>query len=185
MRILTALFLCFISTAAAAAEGCVDVWFTRNLIMDRAGYCFGSPLGQALFDNSDCIGKSVQVDPASQQLINRITQIEAQFGCRVNTAQTWIDIPDINYRRVMTDLPFRDEFQFGCLGWAGPQTQLYTGTAATHFIGQIMPGDYVLFEHEGIGDWSYVTVHTANFATFKSAGWLYWPGREPCTQEAG
>ena len=36
---------------AAADERCHDLWFARNAIMDRAGYCFGSVLGQAVFDN--------------------------------------------------------------------------------------------------------------------------------------
>ena len=185
MRFVLALFISIMSSQVRANDACADLWFTRNLIMDRAGYCFDSLLGQTLFDNSDCIGKHIALDPVSQQRVNEIRRIEAEKSCYVNTAQTWIDLPDINYRRVMTDLPLRDEFGFGCLGWTGPQTQLYTGTAATHYIGQITPGDYVLYYHYGLQGWSYVTVHTYNFQTLKSAGWLNWSGRPPCQREAG
>ena len=66
---------------AFAGETCEDLWFTRNLIMDRAGYCFGSALGQSLFDNGDCLGKSVVLDAASSRLVQELRAREAQFAC--------------------------------------------------------------------------------------------------------
>ena len=39
---------------AWALEICDDLWLTRNLIFDRAGYCFGSVLGKSVFDNEGC-----------------------------------------------------------------------------------------------------------------------------------
>lgn len=176
------------ATPALSAEGCVDVWFTRNLIMDRAGYCFGSPLGQALFDNSDCTGQQVQLDPVSQAMVSRIQALEAQYQCRVNTQMQWIDMDDIAFRRVLRDLPIRQDGQWGCLGWTGVEAPLYDGySAPLHAIGKVLPGDYVLFEHEGLPghDWVYVTVHTPVWDGFKSAGWLYWPDQIPCASEAG
>ena len=42
-----ALLCALLASPAAASDVCDDLWFTRNLIMDRAGYCFGSVLGRA------------------------------------------------------------------------------------------------------------------------------------------
>ncbi|EBA16598.1 hypothetical protein RSK20926_22774 [Roseobacter sp. SK209-2-6] len=55
------------TTTAFADESCNDLWFTRNAIINQAGFCFGSNLGQALFDNGDCIAKSVPLSPEAQR----------------------------------------------------------------------------------------------------------------------
>ncbi len=187
MRWLAIPFLLLSASPSFAAEGCVDVWFTRNLIMDRAGYCFATPLGQAVFDNADCTGRQVVLDAASRALVQRLRGLEAQHGCNIDTGSRWLDMDDIAFRRVLRDLPVRMDGQWGCLGWTGGQVPLYDGfTDPLHAIGQILPGDYVLFEHHGPDDnWGYVTVHAPVWGAFKSAGWLYWPGSIPCAAEAG
>ncbi|GHF59990.1 DUF4453 domain-containing protein [Seohaeicola zhoushanensis] len=185
MRLL-ALLLMLLPLPAFAIEGCEDVWFTRNLLMDRAGYCFTSPLGQAIFDNSDCTTQTVTLGEAAQSTIARIVSLEAEHGCRVDTNRTWLDMPDMAFRKVLTDLPIRMDGQWGCLGWTGPVTPLYYGYhEPLHPIGQLSPGDYVMFEHEAVGDWVYVVAQAPVWGAFRSAGWLYWPGRTPCASEAG
>lgn len=187
MRIPVALFLILIGSPLAAATGCEDVWFTRNLIMDRAGYCFASPLGQALFDNSDCVGTHVQPASPDQAVVDQILALEAQFGCRVDTNRTWLDLSDINFRRALTNHPVKDEFEWGCLGWTGPVTPLHAGYhAPLRAIGQISPGDYVSFAYlSDAPGWMYVTTHAPVWGALKSAGWLYWPENQPCAAEAG
>ena len=54
MRFVLTFLLSLCVTPAFALDHCEEWWFTRNLVFDRAGYCFSSPLGQAVFDNSDC-----------------------------------------------------------------------------------------------------------------------------------
>jgi len=61
MRAFLALLLAALAAPAAALEICDELWFTRNLIYDRAGYCFSSPLGRAVFDNSDCTGSALKI----------------------------------------------------------------------------------------------------------------------------
>lgn len=186
MTRILAFILILLPLEAVAASGCEDIWFTRNLVMDRAGHCFSSPLGQAVFDNSDCTGTGVQPDAYGTQVIQQIRALEAQHACRVNTNQTWIDLPDIAFRKVLRTHPIFDEFEGGCLGWNGPNTPLYDGYSEPfHQIGQIQPGDFVSYGHLPVGEWTYVTIHTANWATFKSAGWLYFPGPDPCVDFAG
>lgn len=191
MRLLFLFPLLFLAAPAQAADGCEDIWFTRNLIMDRAGYCFGSPLGQAMFDNSDCVGKQVQPDPYFQPVIDEILRLEKTHSCRVDTSRTWLDIDDIAYRKALTDLPVRDEFEGGCLGWTGPLTPLYKGHHEPfEQLGQITPGDYVSYAYYSAhganqAGWAYVTTHPPGWGTLKSAGWLYWQGEPPCADYAG
>ncbi len=187
MHRLTLLLLLLFAAPVFAAEGCVDVWFTRNLIMDRAGHCFSTPLGQAVFDNGDCTGGTVILDAPAQALVQRLRGLEAEHGCDIDTSARWLDMDDIAFRRVLRDLPVRMDGQWGCLGWVGTQVPLYDGyTDPLHAIGQILPGDYVLFEHLGPAEnWGYVTVSAPGWGVFKSAGWLYWPETMPCAAEAG
>ena len=94
MRHLWVLLL-LVATPGFAQEACDDVWFTRNLHFDRAGYCFGSPLGQAVFDNSNCIGKDVTLAPDAKRQIDEIRRIEALHGCNVDTNRSFLAIPDL------------------------------------------------------------------------------------------
>ncbi|WP_421724477.1 DUF4453 domain-containing protein [Bauldia sp.] len=158
--------------AFAGGDGCHDLWFTRNQVMDRAGYCFGSTLGQAVFDNSDCTGKSVTLGADDRALVKQIQALEAQFQCRVDTSQATLDLDDVAIRRQLKDLPIAEEFPGGCLGWLGPETPLHAGhSRATDVIGRILPGDYVGYFHIPEGKWTYVTAADTNW-TLKSGGWL-------------
>lgn len=189
MRPLLFFLISLMAGPLSAAEGCLDVWFTRNLIMDRAGHCFSSPLGQTLFDNADCKGQVGALSPQDQAIVNHIREVEARHGCQVNTNQTWADIPDINFRKVLTDLPIRDEFEWACIGWTAQAAALYAGRyGSARVLGHVQPGDYVNVEHYGLPHveaWSYVLVFHPGGQALKSAGWLYWPGQMPCAQEAG
>ena len=187
MRILAALLVICLSPSIVAAAACDDLWFTRNLIMDRAGMCFGTPLGQALFDNADCSGSQVRLSPENLDVVNQLQSLEAIIGCRIDTSRQWLDLPDIEFRRVLTTHPVLDRLAWGCNGWTGPAVPLYAGYhAPLQAIGQISPGDFVVFDHiSGVPNWSYVTSHTYNHGALKSAGWLYWPGESPCADIAG
>ncbi|MDK3072838.1 DUF4453 domain-containing protein [Sedimentitalea sp. JM2-8] len=190
MRCLSVLAFALLPLAGWSDEQCEDIWFTRNLIMDRAGYCFASPLGQALFDNSDCVGSQVQLDAAAAETVTRIRALEAEYACNVDTRRHGLDMADIAFRRALRDLPLRhmgNASEWACQGWTGPTLPLYDGFSdPLHAIGQILPGDFVSFGHDGPGQgWVYVSVHPPGFSGFKSAGWMYWPDRMPCAAEAG
>jgi hypothetical protein len=191
MRFFLTLALFVLPHVALSDEQCEDIWFTRNLVMDRAGYCFASPLGQAVFDNSDCTGMQVQLDPAATEVVARIRALESEYGCNVDTSKPRLTMLDLAFRRVLRDLPVRqmgDSSEWACLGWTGPTLPLYDGfTAPLHAIGEVTPGDYVSFGHQGPGqNWTYVSVHPPGFGGgFKSAGWMYWPDQMPCASEAG
>jgi hypothetical protein len=170
------------AAAAAGLTGCEDIWFTRNQIMDRAGYCFSSPLGRALFDNADCRGSEVALDPAAQAQVAEIQALEARHGCRVDTGRGWLDMPDLAFRRALWDLPIRDEFEGGCLGWTGPAVALHAGhRPGSPMIGRVDPGDYISFAYLPVDGWTYVTTHAPVWGPLRSAGWLNTGGAElPC-----
>lgn len=168
---------------AWAATGCEDIWFTRNLIMDRAGYCFNSLLGRALFNNADCQGQNVTLDPLSASVVAQIRGLEAQHNCRVDVNRSWIDMEDIAFRRVLTNLPIYTEWPSACTRWLGGETPLYAGYSEPfQQIGVIQPGNWVSYSHLGVSDWAYVTVDAYSDGPFVSAGWLYWRGSPPCEQ---
>lgn len=165
---------------AAAAGWCDDLWFTRNLVMDRAGYCFGSALGRTYFDNGDCVGTSVSPQGAAARLMRQVQRLEAESGCkgRVDTNGTWLDVPDMGVRSQLDNLPLIAETPSACIGWRGPLTALQAGRrVAPHAFGLIEPNDTVSFDHAPEDGWVYVTAYfnTAQEGSpwrLKSGGWI-------------
>lgn len=156
---------------SALADECHDLWFTRNLVMDRAGYCFGSALGQAQFDNTDCLGKSVSLSPEWQRFVMRLQQEERARGCRVNTAQTVLDLPDAPLRRSLETLPIVDSTESACLGWRASPAPLYAGTnLGSRVTGYVQQGDNLYFGHLSEGTWEFVIVSGPDWAP-RFVGW--------------
>lgn len=121
---------------------CNQLWFMRNLIMDRAGYCFGSALGQALFDNGDCSGKEVSLGPEQNRQVKKIQALEAEIGCKVNTKKRNLDVPRMSALRRLRDMPLPDNGESACIGWKGRPVPLYDGySAGARVIGRIEAGD--------------------------------------------
>lgn len=181
--LIVAMILC--ALPASASDGCDDLWFTRNLIMDRAGHCFESTLGRSVFDNSDCSGKNVDPPPYLAGKIRQIKEVEARIGCKVNTNRSLLDLDDISIRRRLVDLPVLEEFPGKCSGWIGATQSLYAGhDLGSEIIGEIGPDNDVLFFHVAVNDaWTYVVVSPPESETVISGGWYHFNGEEaPCRQ---
>lgn len=163
-------------TQAAANSACHDLWFTRNLIMDRAGYCFSTPLGRAVFYNGDCVGVEVEPDPAYRETLAQVIARESELECRVYTGLTELDLDDVDLRRRMIDLPVVDPIGgIGCIGWRGPQTELRVGRSAeAPGIGFVRPGDLVVFLHAPVDGWWYARALDEEHR-LRGAGWLEIP----------
>ncbi len=172
---------------AAAQDGCDDLWFTRNLLFDRVGYCFGSALGQAVFDNRDCLGTSVTLTPPAQRLATEIRRLEGVYGCRVDTGRRALSEGDWALRKNLAELPIRDEFESACLGFVGAPRALHAAsTPGSAIVGRIEPGDYVSFAHYGLDGGTYVTTYAGPGGPPRSGGWLLAPLAEAdCSQWAG
>lgn len=155
--ILTAML--FMLSAGTAVADCASMWLTRNMVFDRAGYCFGSNLGQSIFNNAGCIGTDVSLSAADRGFVAHTREIEAVFECQINTARTSLDLPLLRTWLKLQDLPRQDEFASGCIGWTGARTALRSGhSGGASVIGTLRQGDVVLLSHWPVGDWNFVTV---------------------------
>lgn len=64
---------------------CESLWVERNQILNVAGYCFETALGQAVFNNKDCTPGTPSLSGADLNRISRLEQAEAQQSCEINT----------------------------------------------------------------------------------------------------
>ena len=185
MRFILFLLLVLLPFAARADAVCDDLWFTRNLVMDRGGYCFGSTLGQSVFGNEGCTGKTASVSRRDAGLVERLMARETEETCQVDTSRPALDLDDLAVRQRLVDLPVRDMTDSLCLGWNGPETPLRAGHSdAAEALGAIATADVVRFAHGEEEGWQYVTVFNSDLSV-KSGGWLA-PGLDAnCTAYAG
>jgi len=155
------LALSFLATPALADdEYCNDMWFVRNQIFDRAGYCFKSPLGQAMFDNSDCTGGEIKVPKQHRDLLAYVKHVEADLACKVDTRRTTAPVERADLRLQLHDLAALDEYGgAGCFGYQGPVFNLHAGhDASSPILGQVKTGDdirYLFRSFNAPNDWIY------------------------------
>jgi hypothetical protein len=170
IRPLFAAVLLALVPSLAQAASCESMWVTRNLIFDRAGYCFGSALGAAVFDNTGCIGSNVALSSADQQRVAEIREVEREYGCALDTSRPRIDLPLLTLWLSLDDIPRPDLFESACLGWRGPVVPLVSGTSAmARRLGEVLPGDTISFGHWPVGDWSFVEI--ARGGRLAGLGW--------------
>ncbi|MCI4663511.1 MAG: DUF4453 domain-containing protein [Neomegalonema sp.] len=186
MRVLFLMLAVFVAAPAAASELCDDWWHARNSVMDRAGYCFSSPLGKAMFDNSDCTGKKVKLDRASLKLVEKIMALEAAAGCKVDTSKTSLDLDDLRYRKLIDTPPVRDDTESACIGWRGGKVSLLSRRVEDWtLISYLHPGQNVRFYHHAVDGWNYVVVTDKEWNVL-GAGWTNVKFTESsCDQWAG
>ena len=179
MKTLALLAPLLFATPALANSWCDELWFSRNLVMHNAGYCFGSTLGKTYFGTGPCIGKSVSPDRDGQRLVARIQKMEAESSCkgRVNTRGTYLDVRDIGIRMQLNDLPVAADQPAACVGWRGPRLALFAGKRIDdHPLGEIQHGDAISYDHQAEDGWVYVTAHDYDGQSgpwsLKSGGWI-------------
>lgn len=133
--------LCLNATPALSADLCDDLWFTRNLLFDRAGYCFGSTLGQSVFSNADCTTKTPNLSTADKALVAEVKNSEQLWECRIDTGRTRLNVPDIALGAGFIDLPLAIGFESACIGWLGQTFPLYEAHfAGSRATGQVTAG---------------------------------------------
>lgn len=189
---LVCLSLCGVPAAGEVWEygpgDCNALWFSRNLIMDRAGYCFGSALGQSLFNNGDCVGKEVSVGPTQQKQVARIQKLEREIGCKVNTGQRSLDLSLMAQYRRLRDMPLPDNGGAACT-WAGKTQPLQDGyTSGSAVIGRMEAGDRVGFGWIGEGAWTVIAVSKGGYSGPTTLGWVNTKSlnfEQSCTDWAG
>ena len=63
---------------------CQNLWYVRNSIYDRKGYCFKTQDGKDVFDNSDCTVRNaaaIRFNANESTNIANIRQVENSKGC--------------------------------------------------------------------------------------------------------
>ena len=134
-------------------EACDDLWFVRNQIFDAQGYCFGSALGKAIFDNSDCTTSNPELSEKDRRYIAELQAMEAEWECKVDTSRQELNIHSFDKRRILTEQPLHDFTESACLGYLGATIPLYDGPSKDRVqIGHITMGSDILFAHTRFKD---------------------------------
>ena len=173
-------------------DPCADLWFSRNAMLDKAGYCFSTPLGKALFDNSDCNTKQPKLTPEVKAQIAIIRKLERAGedalyeACNIDTGQQNLDLPDIEFRKQLDFQPATDGDVSFCLGYVGPDIPLYAAPwNGARRTGVIRGGDNLSLAHLDWKGWSFSIVFQQN--TTIGLGWYRGPiaNMSQCKQWAG
>lgn len=158
--------------AALAQSICDDLWFSRNTAFDRAGFCFSSPLGQAVFDNDDCTTTDPRISTADAERIERIIARESRLGCNIDVNRTVLEVPAIADRRLLTVQPIAAETETLCVGFVGRPVAMRTGPARqAEVLGTIEPGDTLFFTHLPEGGWNFVSALRRDGVDIMRTGW--------------
>ncbi|MCO6187496.1 caspase family protein [Rhizobium sp. L1K21] len=71
---------------APAAESCDSLWYRRNAIYARNGYCFQSTRGRQTFSNEGCLvgvsAGNIRLTPAEKREVETIVAREKALNCR-------------------------------------------------------------------------------------------------------
>ncbi len=150
-------------TDAQTWDQCDDLWFARNQILDRAGYCFGSALGQSLFDNSNCVTKTPELNALELRKVEMARALEQILDCKVDTTQHSLPISLLGLRLALEDIPVISEYASGCLRWGGAPIELRAGHRDNAPVfGSVHPGEDIVWEYETPGapeGWEFITVY--------------------------
>ncbi len=76
----------------SSRTSCESLWVERNQILNVAGYCFDTALGQAVFDNADCTPGQPALPETALNRIARLQQAEEQRACEINTSAGQITV---------------------------------------------------------------------------------------------
>jgi len=160
------LFTLFAAPALAqdvvSYDACDELWFMRNQIYANAGYCFSTPLGKAMFNNTGCTGKDVTLSSFEQALVDEYRALERSAGCAVDTSQTTpLAVPNLEERRAEPWLGAEYSYSM-CIGYTGAPFPIFADPdpAATR-LGEVAAGDNlsVIVQTDGPGGaWFYYYV---------------------------
>jgi len=185
MRFILAFVAMSLPASAFAFDSCDDLWFTRNLVFDRVGYCFSSPLGKTTFGNNGCTTREPGLDAQEQDVVAAVIARERELGCHVDTQRTVLHVDLIAMRKIVLDLPLATEFESACIGWRGSPFDLHNAAHKdSHVIGFLQDGDTLDFYHDPLRDWEFVTQMRDGGVV--GVGWVNFEGKEDlCDQSAG
>lgn len=132
---------------------CEELWFARNAMMDRAGYCFGSALGQAVFDNSDCTTGTPALSTMAQAMVDQIIRNETTLSCQIDTTKSYLNPYTLSHatqRRaleIQPPVPSEWAAEHNCVGYLGDPVPLQTAPDhGSDVVGTLSAGWTIDFE---------------------------------------
>lgn len=157
MRMILA-FLLAMMPFGAVAQSCEHFWAARNLVMDAAGQCFSSALGQAVFDNEGC--SSASLTDAEAQMVAWISAQESAAGCAID-ASTTVPGPAVltvlDQYRGLTAIPFEAGTINRCANYRGAELVARTGLRRdARVIGIPLQGATLHFSDRAFDGWVFV-----------------------------
>ena len=176
IRVLAAVWMVALSGPSMALELCDELWFGRNLVFDQAGYCFGSPLGEEVFNNADCTTSAPVLSPVDQAYVAWVKETESEWQCNVDTSRTHIRValPDLQHQ--LTDRVAASPYESACIGWGGPQITLYAGhSTGSEVLGYVHTGFDIHWDFEWLNapaGWEFITVKSRTGVTH-AMGWSH------------
>ena len=175
--ILLCLLLVGPTVSVRAADLCSDLWISRNAIYNQVGYCFRSPLGMTLFDNSDCQEQPREASRQMSDKVARIRRFERQFDCAVDTSRTDIDVHLPRLRILMRDQPVANGDESTCIGVIvqGWIPLRLAKQETSRITGYVRDGDTIDFAHEPEGDWLFASAVRREGRDVPMAGWFLGP----------
>lgn len=146
-------------------DRCADLWFSRNAMLDKVGYCFSTPLGKAIFNNNNCTTKQPKVSSEVSEQIAAIRMLEqgdadgVYQSCHIDTSQRELDLPVLELRKQLDFQPVTDGGVAMCIGYRDGEQTLYSAPRKTATkTGAIRQGDSVMMGHLDWNGWSFGTV---------------------------
>ncbi|WP_341862830.1 DUF4453 domain-containing protein [Gymnodinialimonas sp. 57CJ19] len=158
--------LLMLAAAPVAAQDtlfCQELWLSRNTVMDRAGQCFRSALGQAVFDNSDCVDTEIRLNPLDAEIVRLAQEAEARAGCAVDIEANRLSLGALPFHaRLMAlfTVPVGADSEHGCSGHLGAPITLYAGISTNMTVlGRVEAGQTFTLSHGPLrGGWEYQEV---------------------------
>lgn len=192
MRVLSVILLLFLPATASAqyVDYCEDLWVARNMMFDRSGYCFGSVLGQTLFDNGNCTTSSPTLPQEYAEAVTRMRAEESRVGCAINTSQAaWPSIRSItDFYNQFWSIPEPLDGGYACWGYSGPTVTFYAGASLdTPVMGTLTTGLSYSTGSWGLPGWQFYTISTGPGGQNLFSGWARHGSFDSgtCAQEAG
>ena len=169
---------------------CADLWFSRNAMLDQAGYCFSSRLGKALFDNADCTTKQPEPSRIVRAQIAAILKLERADpdgfyeACNIDTSRRKLELVAIPLRKQLDFQPATDGGTSMCFGYLGNDIRLYSAPwKGARAVGTIAAGDDITFGHLDWKGWSFSLI--GQHGDWRAAGWYKARIGERCKAFAG
>lgn len=140
---------------------CEALWLSRNAVLDDAGQCFLSPLGQAVFDNTGCSGVAFLL-PGATRALDALAEHEANLECSIETGDTTVAAAmrgELLLYEELAVMPVENGEQTLCTAYRGEPFWTYGGPGSEMgVIELVQTGQTLLFSGVGIGDYRFASV---------------------------